>query len=289
MLCNFPYVKDNSGRVWRSEEAFKDPSLKLLGVPFPCGQCLPCRINRARIWTTRMILELAIQKKAVFVTLTYAPEFYPENGSLDKSVAQKFMKRLRYYCGFKVRYFLCGEYGDQSQRAHYHAIIFGLDLSQAELVAKSWQFGRVQVAECNRFTIRYVAGYVTKKLTPSILNGRQKEFQLMSRRPALGRDSVDLLAKIAEQNPNLFDGKYMREIRYNGKKMPLGRYLSNKLEEELELCCEEDYKFLKDVEADYYKALKEGKNLVSYLLDESKQKNLQIQTRFKIFNSRSKI
>ena len=67
--------------------------------------------------------------------------------------------------------------------------------------------------------------------------------------------------------------------------MPLGRYLSNKLEEELELCCEEDYKFLEDVEADYYKALKKGRNLVSYLLDESEQKNLQIQTKFKIFNS----
>lgn len=47
---------------------------------------------------------------------------------LEKSYAQKFMKRLRkslsQYNDEKIRYFLCGEYGPEHFRPHFHILLF---------------------------------------------------------------------------------------------------------------------------------------------------------------------
>ena len=68
-----------------------------------------------------------------FLTLTANPatihKTFPD-GSLDHRPFQLFMKRLRITLerqGFKgkIKYLMCGEYGDNNGRPHYHAIIFG--------------------------------------------------------------------------------------------------------------------------------------------------------------------
>ena len=74
-------------------------------VLIPCGKCIGCRLDNARSWADRMILELDHTKKSVFVTLTYADEFLPEFRDLNdagasasplvKSELSAFMKRLR--------------------------------------------------------------------------------------------------------------------------------------------------------------------------------------------------
>ena len=60
-----------------------------------------------------------------YITLTYNDDHLPANGSLQPRDLQLFWKRLRKARTPGIRYYACGEYGDQTARPHYHAIIFG--------------------------------------------------------------------------------------------------------------------------------------------------------------------
>jgi len=71
--------------------------------------------------------EAACHEANSFVTLTYDDAHLPPGGSLRPGDMVKFWKRLRAALGRKVRYFHCGEYGEQLGRPHHHALIFGFD------------------------------------------------------------------------------------------------------------------------------------------------------------------
>lgn len=175
------------------------------GVYLPCGGCLPCRINRQKEWFTKLMLESKTFKNPLFITLTYSPETLPEHGTLVKKHLQDFIKRLRSMVEYhtpkqKIRYFAVGEYGSQTLRPHYHAIIYNLDLSLGEnLIQKCWKNGHVQVGLVKKGGMRYVTGYTLKKLTsqhdkffeehPYLL----PEFSLMSRKPALGSYAIPMI------------------------------------------------------------------------------------------------
>ena len=98
-------------------------------VDLPCGQCIGCRLERSRQWAIRCVHEASLHERNCFITLTYRDECLPTNGSLDLDAFQKFMKRLRRRFGEGVRFFHCGEYGENFGRPHYHAILFNLDFS----------------------------------------------------------------------------------------------------------------------------------------------------------------
>lgn len=112
-------------------------------VTIPCGQCIGCRLEYSRQWANRLMLEALYHDYAWFVTLTYNDEhvpfsYYddPDTGealgalSLRKKDMQLWMKRLRKrFSDQKIRFYLSGEYGDQTFRPHYHAIVFGLELN----------------------------------------------------------------------------------------------------------------------------------------------------------------
>lgn len=94
----------------------------------PCGRCVGCRLERSRQWAIRCVHEASLHEENSFLTLTYSPENLPSNGSLVKHDLTLFFKRLRKaYSDKKLRYFACGEYGEQFDRPHYHVILFGLD------------------------------------------------------------------------------------------------------------------------------------------------------------------
>lgn len=64
-------------------------------INLPCGQCIGCRIDRSRAWAMRCVHQASLYPDNSFVTLTYAPEYLPYNGSLVHRDFQLFMKRLR--------------------------------------------------------------------------------------------------------------------------------------------------------------------------------------------------
>lgn len=134
-----------------------------------------------------MYHEASANDRNAFLTLTY--ENAPEK--LNKPDLQKFIKRLRYRSNREIRYFACGEYGEKTNRPHYHAIIFGEDFRGGAfdindelygnvLLDRIWTHGQVTAAEFNMSTACYVAGYVNKKI------GDTDTFNIMSIRPPIG-------------------------------------------------------------------------------------------------------
>lgn len=199
-------------------------------IKIACGRCIGCRADHARQWAVRAVHEAQLHPDNCFVTLTFndaslatreAPPW-----SLDKAEIQRFMKRLRKRIApRKVRYFGCGEYGEETGRPHYHVNLFGwtppdrylwsrrLDGKLGEIryyrspmLEQVWPYGHVVVGDVTFESARYVAGYVMKKIggelaeahyrvvdpeTGEILGDRVPEFSLMSRRPAIGRDWLE--------------------------------------------------------------------------------------------------
>lgn len=159
---------------------FKRGSHSGAAVDLPCGQCIGCRLERSQSWAIRMMHEAQCHKENAFLTLTYSDEKLPRDYSLDKSHFQKFMKRYRKAVGVPLRFFHCGEYGDQTGRPHYHAAIFGHDFKDkikfkqnkqgdwlyvSEQLDKLWGFGHCIIGELTYQSAGYIARYVMKKVT----------------------------------------------------------------------------------------------------------------------------
>ena len=129
--------------------------------------------------------------------------------SLNKTDLQLFLKRLRkYHPEDKIRFFAAGEYGEKRCRPHYHLIIFGLSLDNADLtfwkksglgydymqskyIEKCWPFGMNVVAPVTWESCCYVSRYMMKKLLGP--EGKkiydkfnlQAPYTVMSRRPGI--------------------------------------------------------------------------------------------------------
>lgn len=173
-----------------------------------CGQCMPCRITKRKEWETRLMLEWQTWGSGAFVTLTYAPEHLPEStkhkgGNLVKEHAQLWLKRFRQafnrkYGKTKIRHFLVGEYGEQSERAHYHVLIFNATPEQIQWITdQTWKMGHNSVSPIKQNRIKYTIGYTIKKLTDKkkYPDGRQPEFSIMSRKPGIGYYTVETFAE----------------------------------------------------------------------------------------------
>ena len=146
------------------------------------------------MWSIRAYHESTLHDQNSFITLTYDDDHLPKDGCIDKKHLQDFFKRLRRDLPpGTVRYIACGEYGEQTRRPHYHAILFGLDflhdkitiddsLYTSPTLERFWGQGHVSIAPVTMASICYVCGYVMKKINDA------DTFNLMSRRPGIGHD-----------------------------------------------------------------------------------------------------
>lgn len=209
-----------------------------------CGICIRNRSYDKRVWVHRMELESRLYEENSFLTLTYNEEFVPKDGSVSIRAGQLFLKRLRQEIApLKIRYFFVGEYGDETRRPHYHAALFGMGPEHLPAVEKVWaspftkrSYGHVMLAELNIATIRYIAGYVTKKMTSKDdvrLDGREPEFRIMSK--GLGRDFVPALSQSLDDAAatEMLKLDIPAALTIGGRKMPLGRYLRRQLWKEI--------------------------------------------------------
>lgn len=252
-ITNKPYLTKNGKikyRILKQDNIDKDTLLKYDdAILIPCGHCIGCRLEYSRQWANRLMLELKYHDSAYFVTLTYNNDHVPksdfvneetgevlESLTLCKRDCQLFMKRLRKaFPDDKIRFYLCGEYGPETFRPHYHAIIFGLHLTdlkpwrynhsekkvclyyRSDSLERCWSvkdntgiyqpIGNVEITYVNWDTCAYTARYVTKKLYGDgaafyeIFN-LEPPFSLMSRKPGIGRQYYD-------DNPNIFESDYI--------------------------------------------------------------------------------
>lgn len=188
------------------------------GVPIqlPCGQCIGCRLERSRQWAVRCMHEASLHDDNCFITMTYRDQDLPDYASLNKRDSQLFFKRLRKRTGKKIRYYHCGEYGDQTERPHYHACLFGYDFPDkiphsinhngdtvytSSILDDTWGLGNCMIGNLTFESAAYVARYVTKKITGPPAKAHyerydpetgeiidlQPEYVTMSRRPGIGK------------------------------------------------------------------------------------------------------
>lgn len=148
-------------------------------VQIPCGQCIGCRLDYSRQWAVRCVHEAQLHAASSFITLTFNEESLPEDRSISVRTLQLFFKRLRKAIyPIKIRYFACGEYGDITQRPHYHACIFGFDfpdkrpvgvnkqgdtLYSSPMLEKVWSYGFNWIGNVTFESCAYVARYMLKK------------------------------------------------------------------------------------------------------------------------------
>lgn len=210
-------------------------------MEYGCGQCMPCRVNKVRLWTGRMLLESYQHPASCFVTLTYAEEHVPV--SVEKRHWQLFMKRLRKAVHPRLlRFYAVGEYGEKSMRPHYHAIVFGLFPTEEEVVKKCWPYGFVKCGTAEKSSMSYVACYVVKRMTKPgdrRLGGRCPEWSLMSRQPGIGAGALGKMVESYGTEAGMAkltsEGYPVGQFRVGGRKYALGRYLHMKLAEKLGL------------------------------------------------------
>lgn len=176
-------------------------------VIIPCGQCIGCRLERSRQWAMRCVHEASLYDQNCFITLTYAEEHLPENGTLVLADFQKFMKRLRKkFHPQLIRFYGAGEYGEESNRPHYHACVFNCDfpdkkiwkttndtpLYTSEILSALWPMGFATIGDVTFDSAAYVARYIMKKvLGPHAeyhYGDLLPEFSVMSRRPGIASD-----------------------------------------------------------------------------------------------------
>lgn len=211
MACYYPLDawQLSSGSVVFVERGDVVRSLQL-----PCGRCIGCRLERSRQWAVRIMHESSLHDVSSFVTLTYDAEHVDPRGSLCYRDYQLFMKRVRKELG-PVRFFMCGEYGKENGRPHFHAALFGVWLSDFKYWRKSvsgfklyrsatlerlWAKGNVEVGSLTFESAAYMARYCVDKVTGDLADEHYRridhasgevfslvpEFCRMSLRPGIG-------------------------------------------------------------------------------------------------------
>lgn len=297
-------MRDPQGKIKRWHNLDEDERLRM--TPFPCGKCLPCKINRRRIWTFRNTLEDMYTPFSYFVTLTYNDERIPITDgkyTLESSHLQSFFKRLRRNATFsKFRYFAVGEYGDSGDRGfnpHYHILLYSqYPISEAE-IEKAWTlrkvpYGFIKVGTVEKGSIAYVVGYVIKKLTrpgDPRLDGRRPEFMLSSRKKGgIGAPAIRKIGKELKRNPYYSPSDVMQSLSIAGKNYPLGGYLTKVLAQELGTPESEFKRKLFDYQTEllleYYDH--SGGYYTNIVIDHD-QNRLNQETKYKIFGSRRKL
>lgn len=244
MPCFFPingFYSVTGGFTTNRKKAYSDRPLTVA-----CGRCIGCRLKYSYNWAVRCMHEAAMHQDSIFLTLTYAPEFVPATGSLDKEVVPKFIADLRKEIGYSsIKYFHSGEYGDKLSRPHYHVLIFGWRPSDAKkfkgglyplytspTLERLWPYGFCPFGDVSFESAAYTARYATKKVTGKKALSHyervdpdtgevfylQPEFATMSNRGGLGRSW--LLKHLDEVYPSdsvLIRGRLVQPPRFYDK------------------------------------------------------------------------
>lgn len=219
MPCFYPidaFQEDDGSVVFQESKH----TVKVFKVP--CGQCDGCKLERARQWAVRCMHEASLYERNCFITLTYNDEHLPLHGLLVYDEFQRFMKRLRKrFKGRRVRFFMCGEYGEDHDRPHFHACLFNFDFDDrvyfktspsgskiytSKILDSLWcgkggdSFGFATVGDVDFNSAGYVARYTLKKSvgrgsdinyqTVDMETGevflKPREFTHMSLKPGIG-------------------------------------------------------------------------------------------------------
>ncbi|WNK14517.1 MAG: replication initiator protein [Microvirus sp.] len=230
--------------VFTFGEGFKDRKAEI-----PCGRCIGCRLEKARQWAARCVHESQLHQRNCFLTLTYNQGSVPEvKSSIDGTSLPSlrprdftlFMKRLRERYGAGIRFFQCGEYGDQLGRPHHHVLLFGHDfddkrrlcgkadahaLYESDQLNELWPHGFASIGrltfESAGYTVRYALKKIGGKPAEAHYQGRVPEYATMSRRPGIGTEWLrKYAADVYPRGEVVIQGRRMKPPRFYNDKYP---------------------------------------------------------------------
>lgn len=214
-----------------------------------CGQCIGCRLDKAKDWSLRIMHEAQttaeLGSPSCFITLTYNDDNLPFDNGLQKIDFRKFIRKLRKTIDpQKVRYYMCGEYGEQYGRPHYHAILFGYDFPdryvwttadektnyRSDLLESVWQKGNSLIGDCTIQTAGYTARYIMKKANgekadeiykaiskDGKIRPVQHEYTNMSTHPGIGKAWYGKYKSDCEKDFLTFEGSRYKIPKYYDK------------------------------------------------------------------------
>lgn len=215
VTCYYPLSawKTDSGEIVFQERKAKGGR----ELSLACGQCVGCRLKRSRDHAIRCMHEASMHDSNSFITLTYDDDHCPDDLSLCYSHFQLFMKRVRKKFKMRVRFYMCGEYGEDLGRPHFHAILFGawfsdrypwrlspsgFQLYRSSLLESLWTYGNCEIGDVTFESAAYIARYCMKKVTGDKADEHYKvvdsdtgeifwrvpEFNRMSLKPGIGAE-----------------------------------------------------------------------------------------------------
>lgn len=192
----------------------------------PCGQCIGCRLDKQRDWTARICHEARLWPVNAWLTITYDEANLPWDQSLNLRHWQLFIKHLRRdLAPRQIRFIAQGEYGDQTGRPHYHAVVFNYSSGDLKIwkprdgmapiflaprLTALWKKGNVFESPFEPGCANYIAAHCVKRLSQEkaeesgllqrlhLQTGEwitaRPEFWVMSRRPGIGAGYFDRYA-----------------------------------------------------------------------------------------------
>ena len=187
-------------------------------IKVPCGMCAECKRIKRNGWSIRILHESRCHKHSAFVTLTLSPSSLKRFEKCPKEPLKLYIDRLRKSLGFRPRYIFVPELGDDTERLHYHGIIFGAEESRItyNAIKKAWKYGIVTVSGLTDKRCSYVSKYMLKQTKDF------KAFVMCSN--GIGKSYVTEANAIKHLNG--FDPKLY--IDFNGCKYSLPAYYKDK-------------------------------------------------------------
>lgn len=214
--------------------------------------------------------EASLFNANAFVTLTYDDQHLPPGGSLVYDDFRLFLRRYRRSRWYfdehgnlvkpDSRYFVCGEYGAEKDRPHFHAILFDCSfpdmqpvrrlasetrLYRSNSLEKLWPQGLSSIGMVTYESAAYVAQYCVKKVNGPRANDHymrfddsgnpywlEPEFAHMSLKPGIGARWFKEFGSAAAQR----DFVYVK-----GREVPMPRYY-DKLYQKLDAYGADDVK-----------------------------------------------
>lgn len=204
-------------------------------IDVPCGKCYHCLKSYKHQWNFRLqehykYLTDEQKNKSLFITLTFRDDTLPPHNK--KSIAllvRKFLERVRKHYKRSVTHFLVTEFGETTHRLHLHGILFDCPFPSWKL-EKLWSYGFVSYRTLTPQRITYITTYITKLDKDIIQLPQNKQYVFSS--PGIGKKYADQAVHVSLSHLN---GRPNPFTYFNGRPLPLPRYLRLKLFSEVEL------------------------------------------------------
>lgn len=196
----------------------------------PCGICLHCIKTWQSSWRARLLAHwkyLPKDKKdrSVFVTFTLEEKYLKKADKDFAPFVKTFRDNFRKKFKRSIQFWAVREYGDNTERLHYHALLFDFPGNRFDLSAL-WPYGHTNIKKIIPQRISYIVKYTTKNLSNVVFFDKKYKPKCYCS-PGIGKAYVD--DPLSEEHLRPFEGKYNLTTQGLGARYALPRYLRDKM------------------------------------------------------------